>query len=292
MFDVEPVSSGIGQVRLGEGPWWDCDRSVLWWVDVLGGVLYCYDPAARSTESWSTGALVSCVATRVDGSLLVGMQDGFGTFHPSTGHLERLVAVEENLVTNRFNDGNVDPAGRFWAGTMDRDGSPGAGTLYRLDPDLSCRPMVEGVSISNGIDWSPDSRHMYYVDTLTGRIDVFDFDLDDGTIRNRRCLVEVPRSSGTPDGLTVDAEGHIWVALFGGSSVRRYDPNGSLSGRVALPVSNVTSCAFGGTELADLFGTSATEGLDESEYLSQPGAGDVFRVRQNFRGRPATSFGG
>jgi sugar lactone lactonase YvrE len=292
MVDIESVSRGVGVVELGEGPWWDSGRSVLWWLDVLGGDVYRYDAAVPCTTHWSTGDVISCVATRVDGSLLVGLRSGFGSFDPATGHVELLVAVEQDVVTNRFNDGNVDPAGRFWAGTMDLDGAAGAGTLYRLEPDLSCTPMLAGVSISNGIDWSPDGSKMYYVDTATQRVDVFDFDLDDGTIDKRRCLVELPRSAGTPDGLTVDAEGHLWVALFGGWAVRRYAPDGRQSGSVDVPVANVTSCAFGGDDLEDLFITTATVGLTDDDRRVQRRAGEVFRARPGVPGRAPTSFGG
>jgi sugar lactone lactonase YvrE len=292
VVDIEAVSGIHSAAELGEGPLWDPVRSVVWWVDILGGDIYCYDPATQSDRVWHTGRMVSAMATRADGSLLIAWQDGLGSFDPASGGIDLLLGVEENTPTNRFNDGKVDPAGRFWAGTMELDGAHGEGTLYRVDPDLRCTPMIEHVSISNGLGWSLDERLMYYVDTPTRRIDVFDFDPESGTVENRRGFVRIPESDGTPDGLTVDADGHVWVALFGGWSVHRYAPDGTLSGRIDLPVSNITSCTFGGEGLADLFITTATSGLTEKDLKEQPFAGALFRVRPGVVGRPTNNFGG
>jgi sugar lactone lactonase YvrE len=290
--EIEAVSGIHPSAELGEGPLWDPVRSVLWWVDILAGDVYCYDPTGDFDRIWHTGRMVSAMATRADGSLLISWQDGIGSFEPATGRIDLLVAIEQNIPTNRFNDGKVDPAGRFWAGTMNLDGAHGAGTLYRLDSDLRCTPIVNDVSISNGLGWSLDGSIMYYVDTATRRIDAFDFDLDDGTVGKRRSFVRIPESAGAPDGIAVDAEGHLWVALFGGWSVQRYAPDGTLSGQVDLPVSNVTSCTFGGEGLADLFITTATSGLKENDLREQPLAGSVFRARPGVAGQPSTNFGG
>lgn len=292
MVEIEAVSGIHPTAELGEGPLWDSVRSVLWWVDILERNIYCYDPVSHFDRIWHTGRMVSAMATRADGSLLISWQDGVGSFDPETGVIDLLVAVEEAIPTNRFNDGKVDPAGRFWGGTMDLDGASEAGALYRIGTDLRCTPIVDGVSISNGLGWSLDGRLMYYVDTPTRRIDVFDFDPANGTAENRRSFARIPESEGRPDGITVDSEGHVWVALFGGWSVHRYDPDGRHSGGVDLPVSNVTSCAFGGDGLADLFITTARSGLDENELKDQPLAGAVFRARPGVMGQLSTNFGG
>jgi sugar lactone lactonase YvrE len=201
-----------------------------------------------------------------------------------------LAAAEADRPGNRMNDGACDAAGRFWAGTMALDERPHAGALYRLDPDLTVHTMLTEVTISNGIDWSLDGRRMYYVDTPTRRIDVFDFDVAAGAIANRRTFVEVPADAGLPDGLTVDAAGFVWVALWGGAALRRYGADGTLERVVPLPVTHPTSCAFGGAALDELYVTSARIALTAEERKRQPQAGGVFRVRPGVAGRPANLF--
>ena len=191
-----------------------------------------------------------------------------------------------------MNDGYCDPRGRFWAGTMSMAHSPEAGALYRLDSDLRATRMLEHVTTSNGIDWSPDARRMYYVDTATRRIDVFDFDVETGTIANRRPFVEVPIRAGKPDGLIVDAEGGVWLALWGGSAIQRYTPDGTLERTVALPVTHPTKCAFGGPDLGDLFITSARSPVPENARAAQPHAGSVLHCRPGVTGRLPTPFAG
>jgi sugar lactone lactonase YvrE len=174
---------------------------------------------------------------------------------------------------------------------MALDERPGAGALYRLDPDLTVHTMLTGVTISNGLDWSLDGRRMYYVDSPTRRIDTFDFDMATGSIANRRTFVEVPADAGVPDGLTVDAAGFVWLALWGGAALRRYAPDGTLERVVPLPVTHPTSCAFGGAALDELYVTSARRPLDAEEKARQPQAGGVFRLRPGVAGRPANLFG-
>ena len=169
---------------------------------------------------------------------------------------------------------------------------PGLGSLYRLDPDGTVHTMVTGVGISNGIDWSPDRTHMYYVDSLTQRIDQFDFDLATGAIANRRELATIDANDGCPDGLAVDAEGAIWVALWGGSALHRYLPDGRLDRILRVPVSHPTTCAFGGPALEDLYITSATVKLSDSERRLQPFGGAVMRCRPGVTGRAAHPYGG
>lgn len=289
MTAPEPVGS-IG--KFGEGPIWDAERLVLWWVDVFAGEVHCFDPATGCDRSWSTGSVVSCVAPRSDGSLLISTPDGFATLDLASGAVELLVPVERDVTTNRLNDGKVDSFGRFWAGTMNFAGAEGQGTLYRLDADLRCTAVLTGVTISNGIGWSPDDWLMYYVDTPTQRIDVFDFDPIGGAILNRRTLVDIPRRHGTPDGLTVDCEGYVWVALFGSGEIHRYSPQGDLAERLRLPVTNVTSCTFGGAELNELYVTTTGEQLSEAARRRQPLAGSVFRFRLDTVGTVSSVFRG
>jgi sugar lactone lactonase YvrE len=191
-----------------------------------------------------------------------------------------------------MNDGYVDARGRFWAGTMSVEGVNGQGTLYRLDPDGQVRAMLTPVTTSNGLDWSPDSRLMYYADTRTGNVDVFDFDESAGTIANRRVFAAIPRDSGRPDGLIVDAEGGVWVALWAGGALRRYQADGTLERVIRFPVSLITKCAFGGPALDELYVTSASSRLTEAERIAQPLAGAVFRLRPGLRGRAPHHFAG
>jgi sugar lactone lactonase YvrE len=192
----------------------------------------------------------------------------------------------------RFNDGACDPQGRFWVGTMGLDETPGRGTLYRYD-ERGLVPMVESVSISNGIDWTGNGTRMIYADTPTRRLDTFAFDATDGTLSDRRPLVELDEgSAGFPDGLTVDAEDHIWIALWDGWAVHRYRPDGTLDRVVELPVARPTSCAFGGEDLRDLYITSARMGLTAEALESQPHAGGVFVLRPDVGGRLPNRFAG
>jgi sugar lactone lactonase YvrE len=191
-----------------------------------------------------------------------------------------------------MNDGKCDAAGRFWAGTMALDERGGAGALYRLDPDGHVETMIDGVTISNGLDWSDDGRLMYFIDTPTQSVDVFDFDLASGRIANRRSFARIDPVDGAPDGLTLDAEGFVWVALWGGSRVRRYAPDGALDSIVRVPATYVTSCAFGGADLGDLYITTARIKLSEADRASQPLAGGLFRARPGVRGRPPHRFSG
>jgi sugar lactone lactonase YvrE len=175
---------------------------------------------------------------------------------------------------------------------MAEDMSPGVGGLYRLDTDMTVTPVLTGVSVSNGIAWSPDDRTMYYVDSLERAVDVFDFDVELGQLKDRRRLVAIEVEAGMPDGIAIDSAGHLWVALYGGAAVRRYSPAGTLDAVVPLPADRITSCALGGPELRDLYITSATRGASERERRLQPHAGAVFRIRVDVPAAPAARFGG
>ena len=206
------------RAEVGEGPIWDPGTETLVWVDITGSAVHRFDPATGRDECMDVGIDVGAVAVRASGGLVMAAADGFRSLE-ADGSQMVLAEVEADDPTMRMNDGKCDRHGRFWAGTMayDEAAPAGLGKLYRLDPDLSVRVMVDGVSISNGIDWSPNDRLMYYIDSPTRRVDVFDFDLDDGAISNRRTLIEVDASLGFPDGMTVDANGDLWVAVWGGS---------------------------------------------------------------------------
>jgi sugar lactone lactonase YvrE len=280
------------RAELGEGPIWDRARGTLLFVDIPRGELHEFTPTSRAHRVVAVGQPIGVVTPTVKGDWLLGGRDGFLRLDPATGVARLVARVEGDRAGNRFNDGYCDARGRFWAGTMSMAHEPQQGALYRFDPDGRVTRMVEQITTSNGIDWSPDARTMYYVDTGTRRIDAFDFDVTAGRISNRRPFVAIPERDGKPDGLIVDAEGCVWLALWGGGAIRRYAPDGHLDRTVALPVTHPTKCAFGGPDLSDLFITSAREPLSDAERAAQPDAGSVLHCRPGVLGRPVTPFAG
>jgi sugar lactone lactonase YvrE len=276
---------------LGEGPRWDPRGQRLLWVDIMRGRVHAFRPEKGACRSVDVGRPVGALVCAADGGIVLAVADGFARLDWKSGRVEMMAAVEADRPQNRMNDGACDAAGRFWAGTMALDEGPQAGTLYRLDPDGTVHTMLTEVSISNGIDWSLDGRRMYYVDSPTRRIDVFDFDARAGAIANRRTFVELPPEAGYPDGITVDAEGFVWLALWGGAALHRYDPEGARERIVPLPVTHPTSCAFGGANLDELYVTSARRPLRAEELGRQPMAGGLLRLRPGMVGRPPGLFG-
>jgi sugar lactone lactonase YvrE len=281
----EPVVALDARLALGESPVWDERTGCLYVADILDGDVLRFDPRTGDapTVAHAEGTVGAVALTDGDGLLLAaGMQlvlDG------------SVVAEIDDASGVRFNDGAVDAAGRFWVGTMALDGSPEGGTLYRSDRD-GMTATLSPVSISNGIDWSLDGTTMYYVDTTAQRIDAFAFDAATGSISERRTFAEIDPVDGSPDGLAVDAEGYVWLALWDGWALRRYRPDGTLERVVDLPVSLVTSCAFGGDDLGDLYVTTASVGLSDAELRAQPHAGAVFACRPGVTGRPPNRFRG
>ncbi|MGE5244179.1 MAG: SMP-30/gluconolactonase/LRE family protein [Betaproteobacteria bacterium] len=277
--------------ELGEGPVWDERRACLFWVDIMRGLVHQFDPDTGVDRSIPVGQPVGAVMPTTEDDLVLAVRDGFARLDPASGAMRMIAAVDADRPERRMNDGNCDAAGRFWAGTMAIDERPGAGALYCLDPDGRVRTMLTGVTISNGLDWSDDGRVMYYVDTGSGRVDCLDVDPDTGDLGGRRGFVQVPADCGAPDGLTIDSEGGVWIALWGGSAVHRYSPDGRLVEAVRLPVTHPTSCAFGGPDLRDFYITTASTALTAGERAAQPLAGAIFRCRPGVAGRRAHRFG-
>jgi sugar lactone lactonase YvrE len=266
---------------LSEGPRWDEERRELLWVDILGrGFHRATVTPGGSPDRVRTVALdrhVGAVAPVAGGGYVLAAGQGF-LFVDDGGSVHELAQPEAGRSDVRMNDGACDPQGRFWAGTMAYDESPGAGTLYRLEPDGRCSTVLTGLTISNGIGWSPDGRTMYLSDSGTRSVDAFDFDGATGAISGRRRLVQIDRPGMAPDGLTVDEQGDVWVAMYGGWAVHRYGPDGSLRDTVPIPAEQATSCAFGGDDRRTLFVTTGRERLDESALEHQPDAGRLFVV--------------
>jgi sugar lactone lactonase YvrE len=277
---------------LAEGPIWDAAKACLWWVDVPAGSVHGVWPATGRTLTVQVGQPVGSLAPRRDGGLVLALRDGFGVLDDGAASARLLVPVEADRPRNQMNDGGVDPAGRFWAGTTSKDRQPGAGTLYRLDPDGEVTAVVTDVGLSNGIGWSPDGARMYYVDSLAQGLDVFDFDAGTGEVTRRRRLVTLDRATGIPDGLAVDVDGCVWLAVWGSSRVLRCTPAGRVDRAVTLPVAQLTSCAFGGEDHRDLFVTSAAEGLSPQARAAQPLAGAVFVTRPGPQGLAVPPYAG
>lgn len=242
--------------RLGEGPVWDHRSGVLAWVDILAGLVHLTDPRSGVTTSIPVGTDVGALALNGETGYLLAVRHGFAMLEEGEiGDPTQVLAADGQ----RMNDGALDPAGRFVAGSITSDRTP-TGALYTLDLDGTVRELFGGVTVSNGLAWSASGDRMYYIDSALQSVDVMDYDLAAGTVSGRHTLVDIPAADGTPDGMTVDAEGCLWVAFWGGAAIRRYSPAGALIGEVELPASRITSCAFGGPNLDRLFITSAAVG--------------------------------
>lgn len=278
---------------VGEGPLWDEEKQVLYWVDILSSKLFIYDPATGTNEEIDVGQHVGTVVTRASGGLMLAVFEGFASFDLATHELTLITNPEAHIPGNRFNDGKCDPGGRFWAGTMAYENPADSGSLYRLDSDLSVHKIFGDVAISNGIIWSLDLATMYYIDTLRKNVRAFDYDNDTGNISNERVIINVPEEIGLPDGMAIDSEGMLWVAHYGGSCVTRWNPNScELLERIDLPVTQVTACAFGGPDLGTLFITSAAQELDAAALEREPYAGGLFSIKTPYQGVPSFRFGG
>jgi sugar lactone lactonase YvrE len=250
------------------------------------------DGGLERIETISVDRHIGAVAPADEGGYVLAAGTGF-LFVDEDGAVQELAQPEAGRTDVRMNDGACDPQGRFWAGTMAYDESPGAGTLYRLELDGSCTTVLTGLTISNGIGWSPDGSTMYLNDSGTGRVDAFRFDGTSGEISDQRTLVQIDQPGVAPDGLTVDDEGGIWIALWNGGSVRRYAPDGALLMSVQLPVERPTSCAFGAPDRETLFVTTARTGLTDDALAGQPHAGKVFAVDGlGVRGLPCQPYRG
>ncbi|GHI85500.1 SMP-30/gluconolactonase/LRE family protein [Streptomyces xanthophaeus] len=292
--------------RLSEGPVWHAGRSELLWVDITAGLVHRAPLVARDDDSGlpdlgpattlSLDVPVGAVALCASGGLLAAAGTAFLRVDES-GTCERFAApaIPDDGTPRRMNDAKCDPRGRILAGTMAYDGTPGAGALYRLDPGGAVTVLLDSVTISNGLGWSPDGRLLYYADSPTGRVDVFDHDPDTGALSARRPFADMADTAdtgaaGVPDGLAVDTRGRVWVAVWGAGQVRAYTPEGTLHAVVDVPASQVSSCAFAGPDLDVLVITTAAEGLTPEQLAAQPLAGGLFVCRPGATGLPVPHF--
>jgi sugar lactone lactonase YvrE len=262
---------------LGEGPLWCAREQALWWIDARGPSLWRWDSESGGVQSWRLPKLPATLALLEDGDLLIVFRSRFAVLLRSDEALRWLDTPRIPSADERFNDGKVDRRGRFWVGTIDRALSRPLGGLYCFDAS-GVRAVDAGFALSNGIGWSPDDRTLYFAETRERRVYRYDFDPHTGTASNRRIFVELPEGGGVPDGLTVDADGGVWCALFGRSCINRYWSDGTLDRSIPLPVSRPTSCAFGGRDMRTLFITTARFGLDGEQLAAEPHAGAVLAV--------------
>jgi len=275
------------RAHLGEGPVWDEAAQQLVWVNLIRGEVHRFDPVSGTDTHLSAGTPVGAAALRDAGGYVLAVEQGFATLSDS-GELRLLVDL--GLGSNhRANDGKCDPFGRFWAGTNAYDFAPGQSTLWRLDADGAVTAAVTGLTLSNGLGWSPDHGTMYVIDTVPGNLWAHDFDGERGELGNGRVLVDF-LDGELPDGMTVDAEGCLWVAMYGGGEIRRYRPDGQLDARLNIPVANPTSCAFGGPDLGDLYVTTGHQLDDPADLEAGSHLGSLFRCRPGVTGLPAGRY--
>ncbi|MFZ4779846.1 MAG: SMP-30/gluconolactonase/LRE family protein [Terrimicrobiaceae bacterium] len=280
---------------IGEGALWDHTKKLLYWVDILGQKVFIYDPKTNENREFLVGHDVGTVVPRRSGGLMLAVRDGFASLNTETGEVKILKDTEADIPTNRFNDGKCDPAGRFWAGTMGYDWlKPASGSVYILHADLSVRKVIEPVGCSNGLVWTRDGKTMYYIDSMTWEIHRYDYDVNSGDISNKRVAVSIAKEIGLPDGMAIDENDNLWVAMYGGGAVCCWNPKtGELLETIDVPGARlVTSCAFGGENLTDLYITTGNNGLSEEERKQQPNCGALFKVELKVKGTPAHFFQG
>jgi len=277
---------------LGEGPVWDPRNSCICWLDILNGAIHQFSTIAKQHTIIEVGQFIGCIALTTDGNFIAGLKEGIALIDRYSGKVNIMVKPEQQLPGNRFNDGKCDPAGRFWAGTMALSEEPHAANLYMIDHHRSVQKRKTAVTISNGLAWSLDGKTMYYIDTPTYEVTAFDFNVDTGEIGNERIVILIPEKEGAPDGMTIDNEGMLWIAHWGGWQVSRWNPHdGKKLMHISLPVAKVTSCTFGGEHLSDLYITTARVDLSVADLEQQPLAGSLFVIRDcGFQGLPPVAY--
>ncbi len=278
---------------LGEGPVWDSQRQVIYWLDILNGIIHEHSPSKNSHRQIPLNDMVGAVALCKNGDFIAAMKSGLAIVEQDSGAVKPLVDPESHLPGNRFNEGKCDPAGRFWAGTMALSEVEGAGNLYMLDTDGACSLKIPGVSISNGLAWASDHKTMYYIDSPTRKVVAYDYSQATGGISNQRVAISIPEEEGSPDGMTIDSEGMLWIGHWDGWQVARWNPlTGQKLLSIGMPAARITSCTFGGETLQDLYITSARVGLTDEQLEEQPLAGSLFVVENcGFKGMEAVKFG-
>lgn len=278
---------------LGEGPLWHPGRQSLFWVDIEKKLLHEHDAGSNKNRVWLLDRRVSTVVQDLHQGLVLGMQGGIAAFDPDSGKLDWLKSLEEDQPGHRSNDGKCDNRGRFWIGTMGLEAETGVGALYCIDTDLSVSQKDNALSIPNGMAWSRDNKRFYHIDSPRNIVRSFFYDEETGVIRFEKNAIEIPFSLGSPDGMAMDEEGMLWIAVWGGFGLYRYDPSsGKLLGKIEVPVPQVSSCAFGGPGNDELYITTASERMSRAEIDKYPLSGSLFKVKAGVCGIPVNRFGG
>ncbi len=278
---------------LGEGPVWDANRKAILWIDILRGEIHEYSPQSQRHNIIAINQLIGAVVICRDGNLLAALKNGFGFVNRETGEVNMIDNPESNVPGNRFNDGKCGPDGRFWAGTMSHTDEPEMGSLYVFGTDHTVNKKISNVSISNSLAWSADHKTFYYIDTPTFTVASYNYDKKRGEISEKKIIINIDKEDGSPDGMTIDNQGMLWMAHWDGWQITRWEPNtGKKLLSIPLPVARVTSCAFGGDDLGDLYITSASTGLTEEELVNQPLAGSLLVIKNiGYKGQPGFEFG-
>jgi len=287
---IQPIDQRL--CILGEGPVWNPADNRIYWIDIVKGHIHSNDATGSNPHTLPTDDMIGSFAFCDDGRIIAALQKGLVFIDPKSGEQEMIGDPESHLSQNRFNDGKCDPAGRFFAGTLPLSEDHPGGNLYRVDQDLSIHKVLGDITISNGLCWSHDNSSFYFIDTVTLRVDRFDYDILTGSISNRTTIITIDPKDGYPDGMTIDTEGMLWIAHWGGWQVTRWHPStGEKIGHIKLPVSQVTSLCFGGENLNTLFITSARRGLNEEALQKEPLAGATFIVSDiSFKGKAFHTF--
>ncbi len=282
---MHPILILDAKATLGEGPAWDSKTQSLYWLDILEKRIYCGTQILAELDD-----LVGCLAPCENGNLILGKRSAFVEFQPGSNRQTILAALSEPVV-NRFNDGKCDPAGRFIAGTMNMNETDPTGTVYSFD-GKQATPLLRGMTISNGLAWNPDHNTFYHIDTPTREVKAYDYDIATGQISNPRTAIYVPDSLGWPDGMTSDTDGNLWIALWGGAQVTKWNPEtGQLIDQIPVPALQTSSCVFGGRDLNELYVTSARKGMSQSALIKYPLSGGLFKIGTKATGLPTFEFG-
>lgn len=270
---------------LGEGTTWDAKTQTLYWVDILQKKVY-----ANTDLLIELDDLIGCLAPCKNGNLILGKRASFVEFEIGSAQQKNIYSLNETAI-NRMNDGKCDPAGRLIAGTMAMNETDPTGNLYSFDGNQA-EVLIRGVTISNGMAWSPNHQTFYYIDTPTRQVQAFDYDIQTGKIANPRVAIQIPESFGWPDGMTSDTQGNVWIAMWGGAQITKWNPNtGEFLEKISVPALNSSCCVFGGKNMNELFITSARHNMSEEEINKYPLSGGLFKVVTNIEGMPTFEFG-
>lgn len=280
------------KAKLGEGAFWNHRTQEFYWVDIEGKSLHIYNPKTKINKSFPTPSRIGTVVPKNSTEAIVALEDGVYTMNTESGDISILSDIENDKTQNRFNDGKCDPLGRLWVGSMALNEEKYSGNLYMVDENGNTELKIDSVTISNGIVWTSNHKTMYYIDTPTAKIRAFDFDNNTGSISNERMVVEVNDSLGYPDGMAIDEENMLWVGMWNGNAVVRFDPNtGEIISKIEVPAHNVTSCAFGGELLDTLYITTASVDMTPEEHAKYPLAGSLFKAIPGVKGVKSSFFG-